>query len=245
MAVWSFLVNTVSAVNLDIFFLASLAMLGSVALFMGSWFTYQAHFVHPQLSYVPVDEKWQQYLGDLVNQAHHQAEEAANPTESKQQSQEASIWVDISGAVSKPGVYAVDSGSRWQDVVLQAGGFTSEANQQFIHQQLNLSRQVKDQDKLYIPLTGEEDLSKATNELNSSEAEKQSSNSDSKIASNALINVNQATQSQLETLPNIGPKRAQDIILSRPYISNADFLERSGLSTNLAQELMGEMIFIE
>jgi competence protein ComEA len=43
---------------------------------------------------------------------------------------------------------------------------------------------------------------------------------------NARINVNRATQAELETLPGIGPKIAREIIKNRPYKSGQELQEK-------------------
>ncbi|MCG2677864.1 ComEA family DNA-binding protein, partial [bacterium] len=43
------------------------------------------------------------------------------------------------------------------------------------------------------------------------------------------ININTATQTQLESLPGIGPKRAEAIIANRPYSSIEEITKAQGI----------------
>ncbi|HAG85859.1 MAG TPA: competence protein ComE [Cyanobacteria bacterium UBA12227] len=59
-----------------------------------------------------------------------------------------------------------------------------------------------------------------------------------------LINLNTATQAQLETLPGVGPKLAQEIIATRqqkPFTSLDDLDKVSGVGSSLLQKLDGRV----
>jgi competence protein ComEA len=45
-------------------------------------------------------------------------------------------------------------------------------------------------------------------------------------AANARVNVNRATQAELETLPGIGPKIAREIIKHRPYKNGQELQDK-------------------
>ena len=57
-----------------------------------------------------------------------------------------SVFVDIKGAIKKPGVYEMNSDSIVNDVVKVAGGYTTNAYQNGI----NLSKKIKDEMVIYI-----------------------------------------------------------------------------------------------
>lgn len=52
-----------------------------------------------------------------------------------------------------------------------------------------------------------------------------------------VVNINTATQAQLETLPNIGPARAAQIIANRPYESVEDLLRISGIGPSALEDM--------
>lgn len=217
--------------SVDLWISLFLVGFGLLAMLTGGWLSYVSHFQHPRWEYIPVDDQWSDYLGKLVAQA---KEKETNQASLAERNQPKIFSVDVAGGVEKPGVYELDSQARIGDAIKAAGGFSKLASQQFIHQDLNLAQRIEDQQKIYIPLQGENlgvtSAAAGTGSKLNSEKE------------NSCLVVNQASAQQLEELPNIGPKRAEDILAGIPYLDKEDFLQRSGLSTNLAQELMAGLI---
>ncbi len=119
------------------------------------------------------------------------------------------IKVDVEGEVIKPGVYELSSAARVQDALVAAGGLTRDANRNAI----NLAAKIADGQKIYVPAVGEAMLGGGFI-------------AGSTTASNSIISVNSASQSELESLPGIGPVTAQKIIDGRPYGSIQELLER-------------------
>ena len=66
-------------------------------------------------------------------------------------SEDTNLYVDISGAVVKPGVYEVKQGARVAEVIGVAGGASDQASSMWISRNLNLSKKVEDSSKIYIP----------------------------------------------------------------------------------------------
>ncbi len=106
------------------------------------------------------------------------------------------VTVDIAGAVWRPGVYTFKAGARVKDVVDKASP-RSDANLEL----LNLASTLRDGQKIVVPTKiSEGDL-------------KKSASSEVRLPTvSARINLNIATKADLETLPGIGPVRAQAII---------------------------------
>src|SRR5262249_51271327 len=103
------------------------------------------------------------------------------------------IVVQITGAVPRPGVYGLAQGSRVQDAVSAAGGFLAEADKTGI----NLARALEDGEQLDIPYTSGSSPVLGT-PLPASTPTRSASGTE-------LININTASQAELETLPGIGP----------------------------------------
>ncbi len=103
------------------------------------------------------------------------------------------IMIHISGAVENPGVYELKYGSRVIDLVELSGGLNDNASLDSV----NLARKLEDEEKIYIPIIGEE-----IEELVESSGNK----SDNKI------NINNCTKEELITLPGIGEKTAEKIL---------------------------------
>lgn len=129
------------------------------------------------------------------------------------------IVVQVTGAVPRPGVYALAQGSRVQDAISAAGGFLAEANKDGI----NLARALDDGEQLDIPYT--EGNSPVILDAPTAVATSPSSAE--------LININTASASELDSLPGIGPTTAQKIIAYReqngPFVSKEDIVNVSGI----------------
>lgn len=108
----------------------------------------------------------------------------------------ADVTVHVAGAVARPGVYSLASGSRVADAVAQAGGFAENAAQDGINQ----ARILRDQEQIHVPTV----IEFAT-----------TLRSASPIRQPDLININTATIDDLDTLPEIGPAIAARIVAYR------------------------------
>lgn len=120
------------------------------------------------------------------------ADTAASPT-----STTATVLnVHAAGAVSRPGVVQVAPNARVADVVAAAGGATTEADLD----QVNLAAPVADGERIYVPRRGETIANSARPQAGAG------------AATPAIVNLNQATLAQLESLPGVGPATAQAIL---------------------------------
>lgn len=130
-------------------------------------------------------------------------------------SSESLIYIDIKGAVIEPNMYALPAGSRMYDAIEKAGGLSEEAARDTI----NLAQLLEDQMLIYIysleevrefEMQANESLSPASTAMFFSESQR-----DPQIAEPALVNINSADSLSLQSLPNIGPKKAEAIIQYR------------------------------
>lgn len=118
------------------------------------------------------------------------------------------VYVQVCGAVNKPGVYKVKSTLRVFEVIDVAGGVTEEAETNVI----NMAKPVMDEMKLYIPAKDEVDAEGyeyTDYDLNLEESEDISPEDD------GLVNINEAGEEELMTLPGIGEAKAGAIIAYR------------------------------
>ena len=115
--------------------------------------------------------------------------------------------VFVCGQVQKEGVYYLTEGSRVQDAIALAGGFTDEADTSY----WNLAAFVTDGQKIYVPKPGETVPVSAE---------------DPSYDSLGRLDLNRATAAQLIKLPGIGEKRAADIIKYREKIGRFESLEQ-------------------
>ncbi len=147
-----------------------------------------------------------------------------------------SLQIYIAGAVQKPDVYTLQPGDRLVDAVRAAGGGTVAADLESV----NLALRVQDEGYYFIPTqVNTPAVSSATSPEKPADgtdsAGEKSSSPISLITAdpmtgelpavagkeielgtlNGLIDINTADKEQLETLPSIGPARAEDIIAYR------------------------------
>lgn len=113
-------------------------------------------------------------------------------------SQSARVCVDVKGAVQKPGVYTFKRGARVQEAIRAAGGTLPNAAMKDV----NLAKELADQQIIYIPTVGEQVATPETGSPANSDA----------TAGKAPVNLNTATKEQLCQITGIGDKKA-DLIL--------------------------------
>lgn len=118
----------------------------------------------------------------------------------------------ISGEVNKPGVYELPNDhTTILELIDLAGGLTSNTDHNYISKTLNLAEIVKDSDHIFIPSNTTFASNKGTNTML------------------AKIDINSASESQLDSLPGIGPSTAQKIIQARPFTNIEDIKNVSGI----------------
>jgi competence protein ComEA len=118
--------------------------------------------------------------------------------------EKAEIVVNVSGAVISPGVYQLDKGARLALALEKAGGLAEKADKDWLDRNLNLARILNDGEKIFIPEKGEA-VSSDKGAVSSQEGKVAGAISD-------LVNINTASEKELDTLPGIGPAFAQRII---------------------------------
>lgn len=129
--------------------------------------------------------------------------------------EEETIKIHIAGAVVNPGIIEVTENARISDAIEKAGGLTNEAD----ITNVNLAYQIKDAQKIYIPnIYGEKEAQIVISEAGEGVLGENKQES-------TTININNATQTELETLPGIGPSTALKIIKYRKEQGNFKEIE--------------------
>jgi competence protein ComEA len=138
----------------------------------------------------------------------------------------APIIIDVAGWVRRPGVYEFSSGDRVIDAVNRAGGARNGADLT----SLNLAAPLTDGTQIVIPEPG-------------STVPGGTGSSDTGTASGgtALINVNAASETELEDLPGVGPVTAAAIIDYRtqngPFAAVDDLIDVSGIGPSTLEQI--------
>lgn len=143
------------------------------------------------------------------------------------------IMVHITGEVNNWGVIELEQGSRIIDAVNKAGGFTEEADTN----KVNLAYELSDGVKIYIPSKTEENVTFETEYITENSGDNViTEESEMKETKSSLVNINSATQTELETLPGIGPSIALKIISYREengkFLSIEDIKNVHGIGDN-------------
>lgn len=154
----------------------------------------------------------------LFEASTHSATESANKRK---------LFVDVEGAVFRPGVYELVEGSRIQDALIAAGGMSAEADREMVSKKLNLASKVVDGGKIYVPSLAEASAGEpvfgagGTAEV-------------AGIEVGGLVDINSASESELDGLSGVGPVTAKKIIDGRPYQTVEELVSK---------KIVGEKVF--
>jgi competence protein ComEA len=135
------------------------------------------------------------------------------------------LVVDVAGAVRRPGLYRLPSGSRIADAVARAGGMSRQAAAASV----NLAAPLADGEQVLVPSLagGAAGVAAAAGAASPS----------------APVDLNSATVEQLDALPGIGPVTAQKIVDYRtehgPFTSVDDLDAIPGIGPARIENLRG------
>lgn len=115
------------------------------------------------------------------------------------------VVVHVVGAVNAPGVVRLPAGSRVLDAVSAAGGATSSADLSAV----NLARTLVDGEQIAVPVPGE---APAPGDVG-----------------RGLVDLNTATEAELDALPGVGPVLAGRIVAARPFSAVDELDDISGV----------------
>lgn len=156
------------------------------------------------------------------------------------------IHVDVSGALKQPGVFCLDEGAMVIDAITKAGGFSKDLAYRFVSRKINLSQRVVDNQKIYIPFEDEVECKLLSflpqtkevetiinNSTNTPTPTSEQNSNPVGTQSNECVNINSASESELDSLDGVGPAMAKKIIEGRPYTQIEDLLKVSGIGETL------------
>ena len=144
-----------------------------------------------------------------------------------QSKQQRLIFVDIEGAVEKPGVYKLASDSRMQDALIAAGGLGRGADRELVAKNLNLAAKLIDGMKVYVPFQGEKTVI-----------------TDARVMAGeqVVVNINSASVQELDGLPGVGKTTADKIISNRPYEKIEALVEKRIVGQKVFEQIKDKIV---
>ena len=152
------------------------------------------------------------------------------------------LWVHICGYVNRPGIYEMPIDGRLYDALMAAGGFLEGANENA----LNLAERLKDGSRVYVPglsVSDTKDMAEGEEGAGwvAEGTEYGQWATEGGEAKDARININTASGRLLETIPGIGPAKAQEIMAYRkengPFETIEEIKEVAGIKDALFEKM--------
>lgn len=143
---------------------------------------------------------------------------------------------EIAGSVLKPGVYQLETGARVDELLIMAGGLSSNADRDWVAKNLNRAAKVVDGQKIYVPKRGETTVYGLQSTVQSS-----TTVVGSQSTVDGKLNLNTASSKELDALPGIGETRVNAIISGRPYSSPEELLTRKILPKSVYEKVKGSV----
>lgn len=131
------------------------------------------------------------------------------------------ITVEASGELVKPGVYELTAGSRVNDLLILAGGLSANADRDWVAKNVNMAAKLSDGGKIYVPKIGVQN-----GEFGGFEG-----------SLGTKININTASESELDSLPGIGAVTAKKIIDGRPFERPDELLQKKIVKSNVWENI--------
>ncbi len=130
------------------------------------------------------------------------------------------IYVQVSGAVKKPGLYKMNDGDRYNDVLNKAQLNNGNMNC------INLAQKLVDEENIIVPAKGDACPT-------------------SEGVSDGVVNINDASVYDLQSLSGIGASKAQAIIDYRTtngsFTSKEQLLNVEGISESLYSDIQSQI----
>jgi competence protein ComEA len=146
------------------------------------------------------------------------------------------LRVQVRGAVRHPGLYRVTSGSRLAELILEAGGPRPDAQLNGV----NLAKRLSDGDSFYVP--SRQDAKNAPPPPAAPVKRRRMRRMPVvHRPPSSPVNLNLASESQIENLPGVGPAMAQAILQLRAqrgrFQSTEDLREVAGIGKKRFERL--------
>lgn len=197
-------------------------------------------FENPEPQAAEISEKKGSESGDEGDSESKKSGESKTDFSNSEETQEkpAKIYVDVCGAVAKPGVFCLEEGSRVFQAIEAAGGYLPEAAQRYI----NRAEILGDGQQIYVPTKEEAENNGVPGLWQGEEAVTTGNTS----PGDSRVNINSAGEEELTTLTGIGATRAKAIISYReangPFSAIEDIMKVEGIKEGTFAKIKDEII---
>jgi competence protein ComEA len=141
------------------------------------------------------------------------------------------IVIDVKGAVKYPNVYTMKEGERVIDAIRRAGDVVETGTTDY----MNLAQKLEDGMVIYVPVADEVNDKQDVSSFVSIPTVSASTPSSGKV------NINTASAAELQSLPGVGPSRAEAIIAYREenggFTSIEEMMNISGIGPKTYEKL--------
>lgn len=142
------------------------------------------------------------------------------------------IVVDVAGAVGAPSLVTLQADSRVGDAIEAAGGFAADADAA----RVNRAAKLQDGQQVYVPRVGE-----AGGGGSGAVAPDVGASAQGVATADGPVNINRASESDLDALPGVGPSTARAIVEDRdangPFSTIEDLMRVSGIGEKKFEKL--------
>lgn len=150
---------------------------------------------------------------------------------------DATVVVQISGAVASPGLISLPAGSRLEQAISAAGGLTVDADVS----QLYLAARIGDGERIVIPVKGTGASGSSTSDEGTPQQAPTGTGAAELDGTGVGLDINTATIEQLVALPGIGQVLAERIVAYRdahgPFTSVDQLGDVEGIGDSLIDRL--------
>jgi competence protein ComEA len=152
------------------------------------------------------------------------------------------IFVDVEGAVTEPGIRELPAGSRVADAIAAAGGYAPDADVDAATMAINLAQPLTDGQQVQVPRIGDAPAAGTSPMPATAGSGSGTGGGSASGSSGGLVDLNTATPEQLEALPGIGAVTVQKIVAARqerPFTSLQDAVDRGVIHRGQLEDIQG------